>query len=104
MTTENAQTRVADELPHCRLPSTAAEQVVKLSEILWSNPGAARRELMLTYLSKTDQGIPINRKWQLSDADPDIKKLIHKGLVIRKRVMLSRRTGQTYLYARLPPP
>ncbi|CAB5514460.1 hypothetical protein LMG26857_03519 [Achromobacter anxifer] len=93
------QDRVADELPHSRFPNKEAARVVTLSDILWSRPGSARRSKLLNYLRKEDRGIPINRKWQLRDTDPDIKQLLKKGLAVRKRVHATRSSGQTYLRA-----
>lgn len=52
--------------------------------------GAARREALLAFLRQArDEGgcsyIPVNKRYQASLADPDLRYMLKKGLLVRSR-------------------
>lgn len=60
------------------------------------SPGPERRKRLIAYL-KEHEKIPVNRKWQANTHyDPDLKKLLKKGVIFMKKEGAIPR--QTYIY------
>lgn len=60
------------------------------------NPGPERRKRLIAYLREHEK-IPVNRKWQANTHyDPDLKKLLKKGVIFMKKE--GRIPRQTYIY------
>ncbi len=84
---------------------------LRYAEISTMQPGAARRAALLAWLHEgRAAGAPnlvfVNRKYQLSTRDPDLRMLLKKGILVQRRRNagatghpLAKRSGsfQTYL-------
>lgn len=72
-------------------------------EVAIMSPGVARRRLMLQILlhrraqGDTFQGVRVNDRHVLPSSDPDLRVLVRKGILVRRRVNSGGRKRNTEL-------